>query len=134
MPFRKILLHRNHKIMQRIPLLYFFWILLFSTFLLEGCLPEPKSKEQPQRSSSAQVSTPSSGKAVFKQHCITCHGANGQMGLNGAKNLTESMLTKEERVLLVTKGKGVMPAFGAQLSEAQIKAVAAYSMEFNTDL
>lgn len=120
--------------MYRTTLLYYCSIFILSIFLLEGCLPDPKSPNERQPSSNSTATATTSGKALFKEHCITCHGANGQMGLNGAKNLTESILDKDGRILLITKGKGVMPAFSAQLSEAQIKAVATYSMQFNKSL
>lgn len=122
--------------MPRTKLLSLVWAVLLGAFLLEGCLPEPSSQQnQNTASSSTSGSTAAAdGKTVFKQHCITCHGANGQMGLNGAKNLKESILPMADRINLIKQGKGVMPAFAAQLSEKKIKAVAEYSMKFNPDL
>lgn len=70
----------------------------------------------------------SEGEAIFKKYCITCHGADGKLGLNGAKDMTLSVLTEAERIQLVKKGKNTMTPFEGILSEEQIKAVVAYSM------
>lgn len=67
------------------------------------------------------------GMAVFRQKCVTCHGADGALGLNGAKNLGESTLSLEERINIITNGKKLMTPFGTLLSPEEIKAVAEYT-------
>ena len=67
------------------------------------------------------------GMAVFRQKCVTCHGADGTLGLNGAKDLTQSTLTLEERINLVTNGKKLMTPFVSILSPEEIQAVAEYT-------
>ena len=68
------------------------------------------------------------GKAVFaKAGCGSCHvladaGASGTIG----PNLDESQPPQALVVDRVTNGKGVMPPFGGQLSDAEIDAVATY--------
>lgn len=68
------------------------------------------------------------GMAVFRQYCITCHGADGKLGLSGAKDLSISTLTVEERVNNVTNGKKMMPPFNEVLSPEEIKAVVEYTL------
>jgi cytochrome c6 len=70
-----------------------------------------------------------SGYAVFKKHCVSCHGVDGRMGLNGAKSIPDSKLNIEERILHITNGKGAMQPYKGVLTTAEIKAVAAYSFE-----
>ena len=70
------------------------------------------------------------GMAVFRQKCVTCHGADGTLGLNGAKDFTQSTLTLEERVNIITNGKKLMTPFGTVLSPEEIQAVAEYTMTF----
>lgn len=70
------------------------------------------------------------GMAVFRQKCVTCHGADGALGLNGAKNLGESILPLEERINIITNGKKLMTPFGTLLSPEEIKAVAEYTQTF----
>jgi cytochrome c6 len=68
------------------------------------------------------------GAKVFKISCAVCHGPDGKLGLNGSKDLSVSILTLEERIALITKGKGLMPAQENILSADEIKAAAEYSM------
>lgn len=67
------------------------------------------------------------GKAIYRRHCVTCHGADGTLGLNGAGDLTKSVLPLEARVTQIAKGKNLMTAFEGILSSEEIRAVAAYS-------
>ena len=62
------------------------------------------------------------------RNCARCHGANGQLGRNGAHNLTKSNRNAFGRTYLVTNGRGKMPAFQKQLTAQQIQAVVAYSL------
>jgi mono/diheme cytochrome c family protein len=70
-----------------------------------------------------------SGFFVFKEYCVSCHGVDGRMGLNGAKSIPDSKLNLEERIKHITNGKGTMQPYKGILTEAEIKAVAAYSFE-----
>lgn len=70
------------------------------------------------------------GKEIYKERCVICHGAKGDMGLNGAFNLQTSALNETERTLIIKKGRGVMPLFGNILDENEIKAVTKYTMTF----
>jgi mono/diheme cytochrome c family protein len=70
------------------------------------------------------------GMAVFRQKCVTCHGADGKLGLNGAKDLSQSTLTLEERINIVTNGKKLMTPFGTILSPEEIQSVAEYTKSF----
>ena len=70
-----------------------------------------------------------SGFAVFKKHCVSCHGVDGRMGLNGAKSIPESALNLEDRIKHITNGKGAMQPYKGVLTEAEIKAVAAYTFD-----
>lgn len=67
------------------------------------------------------------GMAIFRQNCVTCHGADGTLGLYSAKNLQESTLTLEERVNIITNGRKLMTPFKTVLSSEEIEAVAAYT-------
>ncbi|MBA2476135.1 MAG: cytochrome c [Actinobacteria bacterium] len=68
------------------------------------------------------------GKGIFgSAGCGGCHtladaGSQGNVG----PNLDEAKPSVELAVERVTKGKGVMPSFADELSEAQIQAVAEY--------
>ena len=68
------------------------------------------------------------GKAIFASAgCSGCHtlaaaGASGNVG----PNLDEAKPSKELAIDRVTNGRGGMPSFKGQLSEAQIEAVATF--------
>ena len=72
----------------------------------------------------------SKGQRIYLEHCQRCHGAHGNAQLNGAKNLQYSTLNMEERIHIISNGKGVMPAFARDLEpplEAEeITLVASY--------
>ncbi len=63
---------------------------------------------------------------LFKMHCASCHGFNGNMEVNGAKNLTKSTITLEESVAQIYFGKGLMTPFRNKLSDEEIVTVARY--------
>ena len=79
-----------------------------------------------------KTNTTPDGPAIFRQYCVTCHGADGKLGLNGAKDLTASVLTLEERINVITNGRKVMTPFGEVLTPEEIKAVAEYTQKLKT--
>ena len=86
---------------------------------------EEKTEEAPVAESG--VIDGINAKQIFKQSCAVCHGVDGKLGANGSKDLSQSILTIEEKVNMITKGKGVMVAFESILSPEEIKAVAKYT-------
>ena len=80
----------------------------------------------------ASTNQPISGIEIYKTRCVTCHGMDGAMGNNGAKNLIVSEMPINERIKIIRNGKGgVMPAFKTLLTQEEILAVAQYSLQFN---
>ncbi len=72
----------------------------------------------------------SSGTKIYTLYCTQCHGNNGSLQLNGASNFLTSKLTLEERIDVITEGRKTMLPYKDQLTPAQIKAVATYTMNF----
>ena len=68
--------------------------------------------------------------SLFKQNCALCHGTDGRLGVNGAKDLRLSELSLAPRIALIKKGKGKMIGFENTLSEEQITALAKYTFTF----
>lgn len=75
------------------------------------------------------VSASVDGEKIYKLYCVTCHGIYGDMGANGAFNLTASTLPLEERINVITNGRNLMTPFKDILSEEKIKAVAEYTLK-----
>lgn len=67
------------------------------------------------------------GKLIYVNKCAQCHGEIGNGGASGAKDLSLSQLTDEEKKLLVRNGKNAMPGFKEDvLSETDVEAVVQY--------
>lgn len=73
-------------------------------------------------------------KAFFQERCAVCHGPDGTgRGANGARlggrNLAEARwLARQEEAALVAsilRGRGAMPGFRRQLSEAEARRMLA---------
>ena len=78
------------------------------------------------------------GEAVFKGKCALCHGADGSGNTPLGKQLQAANLgSKEVQKLSVVEmrkqvhdGRANMPAFGDQLSDAEITQVIQYVRQF----
>jgi len=89
-----------------------------------------EKKAAPEKEAKTAKADAPNGEKIFRTYCITCHGIDGKLGLNDAKDLSVSEVPLEERLLQVTKGKGLMTPFEGILSEEQIKAVVDYTFTF----
>lgn len=65
------------------------------------------------------------GRSLFNLNCALCHGRDGKLG-HGAKDLTVSMLTKEEMIATVEQGRGAMMPYRDILTSKEIDAVVTY--------
>lgn len=101
---------------QNITLLFLFIVLLFACGVKEN------------KQSTVKTSAQLTGKENFNNHCIACHGSDGNMGVAGAKKLPTSVLTQQEREDIISAGKGNMPAFKDKLSIEEINKVAEYTL------
>ncbi|MBK8505319.1 MAG: cytochrome c [Saprospiraceae bacterium] len=110
-----------------------FSFLLLLSILIASCGGNSGSDTTLDKASSPKEVAPpprrqcSRGRKIFRTYCITCHGIDGKLGLNGAKDLSISILTTEERTLQVTKGKGLMTPFEGILNADQIQQVVEYT-------
>lgn len=66
------------------------------------------------------------GKTVFLTYCQACHGADGKLGLSGAKDLTLTAKTDAEIREVLQNGKNAMPSYKNTLSEDEIGAVSQF--------
>lgn len=66
------------------------------------------------------------GQKVFKSYCKSCHGIDGTMGLNGAANLSLSLLSNEEKMEVITYGRKTMLSFQGILKPHEIQSVVLY--------
>lgn len=79
--------------------------------------------EAPDASKATTTDGKPDGEALYTMYCELCHGADGALGINGAKDLTQSTLGRDEMIGVVTHGRNTMSAYGRVLNAAQIEAV-----------
>ena len=79
-------------------------------------------------SSTAAAASAPDGQKIFRTYCITCHGLDGKLALNGAKDLSVSEVPLDERIAQITNGKNLMTPFKGILTEEEIQAVAEYTL------
>ncbi len=92
---------------------YFCWMILLVALLACGNTS----------TSGIDAPPPTEGEMVFNTNCAMCHGRKGDLGMNGAKDLSVSTLSRDEAIALVTNGKGTMMPYGKTLSKKEIEAV-----------
>ena len=71
-------------------------------------------------------------KKLYDLKCALCHGYDGAQQFAGAKDLTQSVLPKNEVLLRIAEGKGSMPPHKDVLSEEQMDALADFVMTLRT--
>lgn len=99
-----------------------FTVLIIVTF---SCAQNDNKKTVSASSPTASVVD---GAKIFKKSCVVCHGEDGKLGLNGSKDLTQSEVDLDTRIVQITKGKGLMTPFEHILSAEEIIAVAEYTI------
>lgn len=65
-------------------------------------------------------------KNKYKMFCAACHGFDGKLKINGAKDLSKSRIPMEERVAQIYFGKGLMTPWKGILKNEEIVAVSQY--------
>jgi mono/diheme cytochrome c family protein len=100
-------------------LVVFFVVMLFAN--------GRSSNSGPATTPAASSATP--GERLYRAHCATCHGVDGQgfVGPQLAGRVTQRFPNEDDQIAVVTNGRGGMPAFGGQLSAAQIRAIVEYT-------
>lgn len=69
------------------------------------------------------------GKKVYTDACVSCHGADGKLGMSGAKDLSATVLSADEQKAIILNGKNAMPAY-KNLTEEQVNGVIQYIATF----
>jgi cytochrome c6 len=103
----------------------FSMFLLFFVFSCSSPADDIAKREAEAKKNQGIASKPE-GSAVFKKYCVACHGIDGKLAMNGAKDITLSTLNIAERVAHIANGKGIMPPFKDVLSPEELQAVAEY--------
>ena len=67
---------------------------------------------------------------VYGFKCAICHGKDGRSVIKTAPHLTESTMTKEERIAIIKYGKNTMPPQKDVLDSKTIEGIATYIKSF----
>lgn len=71
------------------------------------------------------------GKQLYEIHCMRCHGPDGKQKLNGAADLSKTILSQAAIVRILNGGpKKDMPSFKTTLTDEEKSLVAAYVKQF----
>jgi len=73
------------------------------------------------------------GQAIYNKYCSLCHGQQGDAQLEAASDLTQSDLTAEETLLIISDGRKSMKAFKNRLSSEEIKLVRDYVLSLRSN-
>lgn len=98
--------------------------------------PAPEPQAPPAASIPYSESAPPApapeGAALYRRHCVTCHGSDGRgqtyvaqsESMPSVADLT-NLPDKSEATIRasISQGKGSMPAFGGRISEAELDAL-----------
>jgi quinoprotein glucose dehydrogenase len=71
----------------------------------------------------------SDGAAIYKTKCAACHGPDGAGKTMKLRDLRSGEVQKQtdlELTKIISGGKGKMPAFGKQLSTADVEALISF--------
>lgn len=73
----------------------------------------------------AEDETISAGRTLYAEQCSGCHGVEGEGGV--APSLRDGTSPLAELTAVIRDGRGSMPAYGSQLSAAELESVVAFS-------
>jgi len=100
---------------------------LFRRLALFGAILAPMAAALPSTGALAQGDKPPTGGQVFMgAHCNICHGQMGSGGAGPALRNNRMLRVTDYVVAQILLGRGIMPSFADQLSDAEIAAVATY--------
>ena len=72
------------------------------------------------------VALSTNAKAIYVEKCTLCHGEDGRKGTLGAADLTISTIGTQEKIDIITNGKGAMLPYKDELSKEEIESLAMY--------
>lgn len=101
-------------------------LLFLTSLLLWSC----GSEVAPENGSSVAEVSEAQARSLYIRKCSLCHGDDGKLGASKSPDLSVSSMSLEERIALITYGKGTMPGQKGILNKAEIAAVARYVERF----
>ncbi|TNJ65837.1 cytochrome c [Paenibacillus hemerocallicola] len=107
---------------------YTVTVMLLATAVLTGCGAKNGSSGSSPDAGAGQTAAAAGGnaEALYKKHCLSCHGDQLQGRVGPGTNLTKvgGKLSREQLVTQIAKGGNGMPGFNNSLDETEIGALA----------
>lgn len=100
--------------------------LLFIIFF--GLFSCTESKVEENNSNSTP--TESYSKQLYTLNCASCHGKDGKLGVAGAKDLSQTSLSDDEKKNVILKGQNGMPYFENRLEKEDVDSIIQYIKNF----
>jgi len=101
--------------------------LLFLIFFGLFSCTENKVEENNSNNSNT---TESYSKQLYTLNCASCHGKDGKLGVAGAKDLSQTSLSYDEKKNVILKGQNGMPSFESRLEKEDVDSIIQYIKNF----
>jgi Cytochrome C oxidase, cbb3-type, subunit III len=92
---------------------------------------KPKMEYLADDGSGANFELLNIGSHIYGEHCLRCHGKNGDLERYGAKKLSLSTLSPEKRREIIMKGKGDMPNFKKKIDLSELEGLELFIERFS---
>jgi len=104
-------------------------IIVLISFVLFACNPPEKPKS---KGDEPAFKKPPIAVQKYKQLCSPCHGITGNLQIGGAKDLTQSNMSKPDIIHIIANGSEnkKMAGYKGMLSSEEIDKMADYIIQF----
>lgn len=100
------------------------FVAFLSIVLLFTSCSESKAKKAEEISDKVEEKQSFSleeAKSLYTMKCASCHGADGKLGMSGAKDLSKSKITDQQIMCIIQGGQNTMPAFKDMIPDYQLE-------------
>lgn len=86
--------------------------------------------ERKAQENNSNTISDSYSKQLYTLNCASCHGKDGRLGVAGAKDLSQTSLSDNEKKNIILKGQNGMPSFENRLEIEDIDSIIQYINNF----
>lgn len=116
------------------PLTFMMALLTLATCCFSGCQSPNQSGNSELTSVGLKTAQAPTGQAIYESNCASCHGVTG----SGSSSMVleaqvafdnpewHKRYTDQQIIGSIKNGKGMMPAFGSSISDADLKTLVTY--------
>ena len=105
-------------------------LVLRIVFLLSGLTLISCGNGKTDETSMQPEESPLTGEVLYMNHCASCHGSDGKLGVSGASDLSTSKMDLPKIQEILLKGRKSMPVMKEILgSDENIESVSNYVIE-----